>query len=240
MSYLERLKRELPLNAVKALELDPNSSLKQVQAKEGDTYIVRFEERLQYSDFYFEIVKYLKTNKGEGYNCKWKPRHSASISEHQTWLKFDAIPQALNTWADLVAGYHTTKNTPFDDPAVAEHRRWYSNQIQLVEENSGTPFTGEALVLLSQHYETLIETVKSNDGLKKGDKEALSVELESEKSLLGTISKKEAFERLLTLWAKLTKKIPSILKHIKNEFQSWCTQKAFDGTFQAAIDFITG
>lgn len=231
-SYNEKVKRMLPADQLEKLRgLKFSDQIKVVRPEEGDDFLFMFKEKADYSDFFFKVEEFATVRDIQGYKCSWKPRNSASPNATSKFQPATSIDKAITQWAAVVARYQVD-DTIFDDPIEKAHKEWFSGQLKLTDESSERPFTGEQLLYLIEHYDRLNEEVGKHEEVDEAVKQELEKEINDQKSLIGSISKKEAFDRLLTTWAKVTKKAPSVMQFIKHEFASWLTQKMFDGTIE--------
>jgi hypothetical protein len=235
MDYLERLKRKLPLNVLKELEVETDSSLKFVLPKEGDNILFRLEEKVDYSDFYFEVKSFEIIRGKKGFKCLIMPQSTTMPTAGGSFITVGDLGKKIKAWSNLVSQYHTT-NTPFDDPAYKAQYEFYSGVVQFVGDNKETPFVGNPLVYLVSHTERLRDYVLNLEGYDKEDSEPFLKELREFKKEVASRPKQEIFEQLLRIWAKGTTKFPELVTFLKKEFSSWSVTKLFDGTFE----FLSG
>ncbi len=232
-SYNEKIKRMLPADQLEKLRgMKFGNTIKVVRPAEGDAFLFMLKEDADYSNFFFKVKEFATVRNIQGYNCSYKPRNSANPGATNNFQPATSIDKVITQWAAVVAKYQV-EDTIFDDPVIEGHKEWFSQQIQLVDDNLDEPFAVNQIMLILEHYEKLQDELRKLEGVPEEEVQELVQEIEKEKNVLGSISKRKSFDSMLNIWARVAKNYPTVLKFIIDTFNGWGLNKIFDSVLKS-------
>lgn len=233
---IERMKRQMPLEALEALKgLKFGTNVRLIGPDISHERMFRLEEKPEFSDFFFEVKSFGSQRNIQGFTCYCKPTSEHIPSPTSVFVPTVSLGKKIEWWGDLIAKYHTTE-TILDDPAAQAHYEHYSELVPLtlVGPDVEKPFTGGAVIRLLQHCDELISEVETKVQ-DSPERELFIADVRALQDDLASETRGVVFERLKRIWAKGSVKFPRIIKFLLDNVASWAIQKGLDGVV-IAID----
>jgi len=208
-------KRKFPLiilNQLNHLKENYPSESKRVKAVNS---LLRFEDKNEDSDFYFEINSYAYyVTSGFQYSVTYKPTNENNLDQNNARLNFEKLDSTFKNWGNVLRLFNETEYFD-DDPTVTHYTKEFYDEYQLIEEDANiNPFDLRRQILIDNYLANSVKYLQNYEEINHIDlTEEKNEAIELRKSLT-TLTKNEVILRLSKFWALSRKKGLPILKEI--------------------------
>jgi hypothetical protein len=177
--------------------------------------LLRFEDKNEDSDFYFQINSYtFNVNNEFQYSATYEPTSENVLTKKTRNLNFEGLESTLKNWGNILKLFNDTEH--FDDDGTIKHyTKEFFDEYQLIEEDANiNPFDLRRQILIDNYLANSVKYLENYEEINHIDlTEEKNEAIELRKSLTA-LTKNEVILRLSKFWALSRKKGLPILKEI--------------------------
>jgi hypothetical protein len=232
------VKKKIPLQVLETIEPYVNKKGESFDAIDPDGFLLKFVDKEDASDFYFNVESY-KIENGFKLLVDWKPTNKQTIANKRIWIKAEQLDSYFTNWLKLLEGYDKVKSV-FDDPILQAFADEYFSEFEILDDDADVkPFKTKQVLLLDDHLENIQKKIE------KYQTEENRLEIQQIKSdvtdLRNNLTKKPkkwVIKQLSKIWAKITKQGPKLMKEFLNETKKHAIKEGVKLLFDKGADLI--
>lgn len=167
------------------------------------------------SDFFFEIIAPVDTNRGLAFKCRCKPGTDKEIGEKSDLFLVEHMVPSFNHWVKRVKEYDSIK-THLDDPILKKYEEEFYTELESADIDATTAsFNIKQQLLLDNALTKVIAVLESKRN--ETNQGAITEMIEQVEEIQATVTestKQETLTKMSKLFAKIQKGGLTLIKEI--------------------------
>lgn len=233
------MKKKIPLQVLETIEPFLHRQGITFEAIEPASFLLKFVDKDDKSDFYFNVEQY-RTENGFQLYLDIKPKNKESIENLKFWIRAEQLETYFTNWLSLLEGYEKVK-TVFDDPILQSFANEYYTEFEILEEDAEVkPFATKQILFLDNHLESIEKKIDKyiNESNKKEIQE-IKDDVNYLRNNLTKKTKKWVVKSLTNIWAKITKQGPILMKEFLTETKKLAIKEGVKFVVEKSIEILS-
>lgn len=232
------MKKKIPLQVLETIEPYLNRKGESFDAVTPGGKLLKFKDKDDSSDFYFNIETY-KNENGFQLLIDWKPINKQTTANKKIWIKAEQLDLYFNKWLELLNGYETVK-TIYDDPILEAFTEEYYTEFEIVDDNGDVnPFSTKQVLLLDAHLDSIQKKIdKFQTRENRTEIEKIKNNIENLRNNLTKKSKNWVIAQVSKIWAQITKQGPKLMKEFLSETKKQAIKEGIKLLFENGSELI--
>jgi hypothetical protein len=193
--------------------LKENFPIESKRVKASDC-LLRFEDKIEESDFYFQINSYNFNNNEFQYLITYHPTNENTLNGKTRSLNFASLETNFKNWGNVLKLFNETEYFN-DDPTTTYYTKEFYDEYQLIEEDADiNPFDIRRQILIDNYLENSLKFLEKYEDINNEDLSEVKNEALELRKNLTNLSKNAVVLKLAKFWAISRQKGLPILKEI--------------------------
>lgn len=210
------MKKKLPLTVLRAIQpFYKRIEEERLVLDKRVSTLLMVKDADDSSDFFFEIIAPVETNKGLAFKCRCKPGTDKEVGEKSDLTILDHLLPTFNHWVKRVKEYESIK-THLDDLILKKYEEEFYNELESADEDATTAsFNIKQQLLLDSALTKVIAVLESKkDETNEDDIAEMIAQAEEIQATVTESTKQEVLTKMSRLFAKIQKGGLKLIKDV--------------------------
>jgi hypothetical protein len=227
------MKRKIPLSLRKAIEEVAVNYKSLFTIESNESALVAFKDKEKDSDFYYNIVRAnTESNNQRSYLVEYKPINEDSLSINKQNMSVNSIKVTFTAWLKLIL--EINKESPiFDDPIVQSYYDELETEFEILDEdaevNAYSIVQQRKIIEFLSHITLTLQSYEEYNDYNKAEIKEITDLVEETKEMISRSTKREVFNKIRKVFAKIFKLGLEIGEKILIEFSTEFAKKIITG-----------
>ena len=227
------MKRNIPLSLRKAIEEVAVNYKNLFTIESNESALVIFKDKEKDSDFYYNIIKAnTETNNQRSYLVEYKPINEDSLSINKQNMSITSIKVTLTAWLKLIL--EINKESPiFDDPIVQSYYDELETEFEILDEDAEVKTYSidqqRKIIEFLSHITLTLQSYEEYKDYNKAEIKEITDLVEETKKTISRSTKREVFNKIRKVFAKIFKLGLEIGEKLLVEFSTEFAKKMITG-----------
>lgn len=227
------MKRKIPLSLRKAIEEVAVNYKSLFTIESNESALVAFKDKEKDSDFYYNIVRAnTESNNQRSYLVEYKPINEDSLSINKQNMSVNSIKVTFIAWLKLIL--EINKESPiFDDPIVQSYYDELETEFEILDEdaevNAYSIVQQRKIIEFLSHITLTLQSYEEYYDYNKAEIKEITDLVEETKEMISRSTKREVFNKIRKVFAKIFKLGLEIGEKLLIEFSTEFAKKIITG-----------